>query len=292
MTIEQIQAFLELARCKSISDAAKRLYITQPALGRQLTAMEAELNMQLVFRSNRGVKLTPAGIALEKAFENVMDAYKKGVKEAKQISSGFAMALTIGVLEDLKIADWISSLLDFFEEKYPNIDIHIKRMSFGTLLNELYHGKLDAVISLDVNFLDNEGITCYNIKPYQPAFAVPLNHPLGVRDTLNYSDFKGVPMAIVDMDDCAGGVRHIERQFREHGGFYPNFYFTTSMKDVVFWVETGKKCAVVNMEMKIADSERVKMYPIETRESYYIQLAIKVGNENLALNLLKDYCER
>lgn len=40
MTITQILAFLEVARCKSISEAAKHLYITQPALGRQLNRIE------------------------------------------------------------------------------------------------------------------------------------------------------------------------------------------------------------------------------------------------------------
>ena len=45
MTLVQIQSFLEVARCKNISEAAKHLFITQPTLGRQLTAIENTVEM-------------------------------------------------------------------------------------------------------------------------------------------------------------------------------------------------------------------------------------------------------
>lgn len=68
MTLVQIRYFLEVARCKNISEAEKHLFITQPTLGRQLTAIESELNMQLMIRSNKGIQLTPAGIVLQEEF--------------------------------------------------------------------------------------------------------------------------------------------------------------------------------------------------------------------------------
>ena len=289
MTIFQIQAFLEVARCKNISDAAKHLFMTQPALGRQLTAMEQELNMQLMIRNNRGVKLTPAGIALKESFEKLMVSYKEGVEAAEKASYGFSTTLSIGVLEELRVADLISHLIDYFEQNYPNIDIHIRRMSFGALLDGLYNDSLDAVISLDVNFLGSSELSIMNLRSYIPAFAVPVGHPLASAEQLNYKDFLDVPIAIVDKDDCAEGVKKIEDLFKQYGGFYPKLYFTTSMKDAVSWVEAGKKCAVLNMEMRITDSKRVKMYPIAAEGTYYVQLATKAGNDNQAVRLLLDY---
>ncbi|MCI6018900.1 MAG: LysR family transcriptional regulator [Clostridiales bacterium] len=43
----QIKYFLTAARCMNFTEAAKQLYITQPALSQQITAIESELNMQL-----------------------------------------------------------------------------------------------------------------------------------------------------------------------------------------------------------------------------------------------------
>ena len=61
MTFNHIYYFLECAKCLNFSEAARNLFMTQPALGRQITALEKELNMQLFFRSTHGMKLTPAG---------------------------------------------------------------------------------------------------------------------------------------------------------------------------------------------------------------------------------------
>lgn len=289
MTLAQIQYFLEVARCKNISEAAKHLFITQPTLGRQLTAIESELNMQLMIRSNKGIKLTPAGIVLQEEFEKVMTCYKSGVERAGLASRGFSGTLSIGILEELKIKDLIPPAVDYFDRNYPNIDIEIKRMSFRGLLEGIYHNKLDAAISLDINFPKQSDLEIQNLKPYHPAFAVPIHHRLSKKEHLEYRDFREIPLAIVGKDECAEGVKKIEWLFKKCGGFYPDFYFTDSMKDAVLWVESGKKCAVLNMEMQAADSKLIKMYPFEANDNTWIQFASKAENDNIALRLLKDF---
>ena len=288
MTISQILSFLEVARCKNISEAAKHLYTTQPALGRQLTALETELNMQLMIRSNRGIKLTPAGMALQEEFEQMMEHYKNGISNAERATKGYSGTLSIGVLEELNVMEEIAAIIDYFEQNYPNVNVRIMRRSFGGLLDGLYSGKIDAAISLDVNFYENNDVDLYNIKTFQPAFAVPINHPLAKKESLDFADFKDVPLVIVEKDDCQSGVEFLRKVCRDKGGFYPDLYFTTSQKDAVFWVESGKKCAVLNTSMSIAESKRVKMFPINYDKDVYIQLATKSGNHNFTLHLLKE----
>lgn len=66
MTVDQIRYFLEIAKCRSLLDASKNLHITQPTLSRQMSNIEKDLNVQLFFRTNHGMKLTPAGSAAAK----------------------------------------------------------------------------------------------------------------------------------------------------------------------------------------------------------------------------------
>ena len=56
MTFLEIEAFLKIAQCGSFSAAAEKLYITQPALGRRIRALEEELGYSLFIR-NKGVRL-------------------------------------------------------------------------------------------------------------------------------------------------------------------------------------------------------------------------------------------
>lgn len=58
MNMIQMKYFITAAKCLNFTKAADKLFITQPALSRQIASMEAELNMQLFIRNNRSVRLT------------------------------------------------------------------------------------------------------------------------------------------------------------------------------------------------------------------------------------------
>ncbi len=57
----QIQYFLHLCQTLSVSETARQLYVAQPAVSKQIAALEKELDVVLFDRTNRGVSLTPSG---------------------------------------------------------------------------------------------------------------------------------------------------------------------------------------------------------------------------------------
>lgn len=61
MQINHIEYFLEVARCQSISKAAKNLFITQSTLSTSIATFENELGFKLFTRLRQGVILTPEG---------------------------------------------------------------------------------------------------------------------------------------------------------------------------------------------------------------------------------------
>ena len=61
MTSLQVRYFLHLCGTKSISETARQLFVAQPAVSKQIAALERELGTELFVRTNRGVELTPAG---------------------------------------------------------------------------------------------------------------------------------------------------------------------------------------------------------------------------------------
>lgn len=61
MEIRQLQYFVESARRKSFSQAARFLYTTQPNISKSIQKLEAELQIELFVRGNVGVELTPEG---------------------------------------------------------------------------------------------------------------------------------------------------------------------------------------------------------------------------------------
>lgn len=61
MTLQQLKYVIEIANCGSMNEAAKRLYLSQPSLSGAIKELEEEIGLELFFRSNRGIVISPAG---------------------------------------------------------------------------------------------------------------------------------------------------------------------------------------------------------------------------------------
>lgn len=61
MTIEQLNTFLVVARCQNMSIASEKLFLSQPSVTARIKALEKEMNVVLIERAGRGIKLTDEG---------------------------------------------------------------------------------------------------------------------------------------------------------------------------------------------------------------------------------------
>ena len=77
MTVTQVRYVREIAACGSMTKAAEKFYISQPALSEQMKALEAELGCTLFWRSARGTELTEAGERFCREATPVIRAWEK-----------------------------------------------------------------------------------------------------------------------------------------------------------------------------------------------------------------------
>ncbi|WP_379390512.1 LysR family transcriptional regulator [Paenibacillus lentus] len=85
MNLETLKLFLDIAMLKSISKAAQKSHITQSALSQQLKSWETSLGTELLQRSNKGAKLTEAGVIAEKYAAQICKLYEDMVTEIEQL---------------------------------------------------------------------------------------------------------------------------------------------------------------------------------------------------------------
>lgn len=86
MNLKQLSYFAEVARCGSQTSATQRLNVSQPALGLQIRALEAELGVRLFHRRSRGMDLTAAGEELFGQTEKIL----RQIEEMRQSMRAFA----------------------------------------------------------------------------------------------------------------------------------------------------------------------------------------------------------
>ena len=106
----------------SISIAAKELFISQPAASLQIKALEKELKMELIERSNRGVTPTEAGKVVYKYAENILSLCENMIKDAGECNNNGKKRLTISSCATLGQYALPCSLYEF-SKKFKDIEI-------------------------------------------------------------------------------------------------------------------------------------------------------------------------
>lgn len=187
--------FYEVASSESISDASKRLFITQSAVSKSIKNLEEALNVKLFYRNPKGVKLTDKGEELlfyvEEAFNNLIIAERTMV-ESKTLNKG---KISIGVPSQIG-SFYIFEDIANFHKKYPNIEITIISKTTTQLLKLLEHHEIDFII--DTSPI-NSKIDNLIIKPLievENCFVIKANSSIQAENINSIKDLANYPLVL------------------------------------------------------------------------------------------------
>lgn len=136
------QVFYTVAKCGNISAAASKLYISQPAISKSISKLEAGLNVTLFKRSSRGVTLTMEGEMLFKQVEAAYLALKLGEDNLRKVSELGIGNLSIGVSTTL-CRYILLPYLKTFSKNNPHVRVSIQCQSSNKTIQALENGNLD-----------------------------------------------------------------------------------------------------------------------------------------------------
>ena len=144
VTFRQLSYFAALAQTKSFGGAAARCNISQPALSQQIKELEAILNVQLVERLPRDLRLTRAGEdTLARALPIL--AQIEDLEQSARLRPGRWSALKLGVIPT--VAPYIlPDVLNTLRSGDPGLDIRVREAQTETLIESVLSGRLDAAV--------------------------------------------------------------------------------------------------------------------------------------------------
>lgn len=292
MNTTQIKCFLTLADTLNFTKAAARLYISQPALSRQISTLEQEINCLLFIRDQKSVRLTPAGALLAGELGEIQTSLENLITRVQTISMGYTGTLTIGILEGQWMGEEFTNLYRRFMDTYPNIDFRITQGSFGALRRQLDTGEIDIAITLEFDVAGLEDIVFRPLSRDQAVFAISKKRPLAQKETITFEDLVSETLLVISPEDCRMGVELLFGDLNAQGLRAPSVRYAPNLSTVMLWVEAGLGVGIINHQSNLARNPNVRLISEIPLKDASPCAAWKKGNLNPAIALFDQLMEK
>ncbi|WRH66557.1 MAG: LysR family transcriptional regulator [Planktothrix sp. GU0601_MAG3] len=187
MELRHLKYFVAVAEDLNFSRAAVKLYISQPALSRQIKDLENELSVMLFLRQSDGLKLTEAGKFFLEQAQDILNRSYISVQTIKANYTNQDQPLVIGYIPTI-LQSFLGQTLKSFGLAYPQVIVNFREMSPSEQVKALRDGEIDIAFmgnppdNLEAEFM----IKC--IKKVPIVALLPNQHPLANQPSINLAE--------------------------------------------------------------------------------------------------------
>lgn len=194
MELRTLRYFLTICQEGTMSRAAEVLHITQPALSRQIAALERELGTQLLERHSRSVIPTEKGLYLRRRAEEIVGLANQTEADFAQPDEIVAGTVHIGAGESEGFRV-IAQAVRAFRERYPNVRFCLHSSNAIDLIERLEHGVDDFAVLMNYQNIDR--YDSVRLRPTD-AWGVLMrdDDPLAAQETVGPADLGDAPLIV------------------------------------------------------------------------------------------------
>lgn len=192
MELRQLRYFVAVAETGNISRAAQKMFLTQPALSRQIKALEDEIGQCLLERQAHSIRLTPAGEALLREGRELLQRADEMLDRVR--AAGQSVRLRVGYAPSLA-SGFLSGAVANFSQKHPKARVELFDLSTKEMLAGLENETLDVAITVGQKRGAN-GVKWTPLVRAPWQLAVPRNHPLARRSRVTPEEVAREPLLV------------------------------------------------------------------------------------------------
>ncbi len=239
MNIDVYRNFVQIVEEGSISAAARKVLIAQPALSSQMKSLEQTIGAKLFIRGAQKISVTDAGMILYRRAKDMLAIEDAALKEVSDCAKGRIGTLRLGM--SLVSPDpFINNLLLEFHQSYPDITYEIYEANADPLA-ELLQKKI-----IDVAIIRSKKYTYPLLKP-----VITLNEKITAvyhkstnwfdsEETISIEKFNDIPISTTK------GYRKIVNEVFLRAGITPNFFsVSSSRKCALMWAQNQCAAAIL-----------------------------------------------
>lgn len=247
MELRHLRYFVMLGRELHFAKAAEKLFISQPALSKQIQQLEDEMQVKLLERTKRNVKLTEAGKYLLNESQYIINHLEQVVEAAQRKAEGEEGEVRIGFVGSA-MQNIIPNLLERLNSSHPGIHTSLQELNNKDQLDALLHDKLDiAFVRLETVPKELEKKVVFEDSF---SLVVSQKHSIDKANFESLSQFKNEQFILFSNDYSQEYYDNIMSIFTDHG-FQPKVSHRSVQANSIFrLVEKELGVAIVPSAMQ------------------------------------------
>lgn len=193
LDFKQLESFVTIAKLKSFSKAADKLYLTQPTISNHIHLLESELGTILFNRTNKNITLTRAGDIL---YEYAISILNK--KEHAYFSLNAFKGKIEGILEisssSIPELYYLTDMICQFSKVYPDVKYNLMKYDTKQVLDKIQNGEIDfGIVGAKKDIPQLEYI---DVMDDEIALVLPVTGQLSKFDTMSFEDLLSLPIVL------------------------------------------------------------------------------------------------
>jgi LysR family cyn operon transcriptional activator len=255
MELRHLRYFVNVADAGSVSKAALRVHITQPALSRQIRDLETELGLRLFDRVGRRIRLTAEGQDLLGLSRDVLARAEALGERARALTAGAVGRLRVGATSQT-LQSVVAGFLAEYRRAWPGVELTLTEAGGVRLLDLLAHGDLDLAVG---GILPGARFGSRLLFPIRLLAVAAAGRRWTKRSTIEVVELADEPLLLLDADfgtrqlfDAARRITHL----RSH-----DVMESREVHSLITLAEAGYGIAVVPSTVRFT-SRRIRIKPI------------------------------
>lgn len=250
--LEYFKVFYYTAKCGNLTKAAGELAISQPAVSQALKQLERSLDVELFYRSSKGVRLTAEGELLFSYVEKGYEQIELGVQKVRQMQNMELGEIRIGA-SDMTLRFYLLPFLEKFHEQYPKIKIVVTNAPTPQTLETLRAGRIDFCI-VSTPFGEMGDLEVLPVREIEDVFVAGRRFTSYKNKTLDFQELENLPLICLEKNTSTRKYMD-EFMAKNNVRIQPEFELATSDMIVQFVRRNlGVGCVVKDFAKDYVDS--------------------------------------
>lgn len=220
MELRHLRYFVATAEELNITRAATRLRVSQPPLSRQIRDLEDEVGTALFDRSNRRLKLTPAGEYFLKEAKIILLHTQRAARVAKATAMGQAGQIRIAFVSPLG-GMFLPRIARAFRQRFPLFDVDLLEMVPRMQLDALLDNQADLAFVALPEVESADGFAFEPVMDVQLRLALSKDHPLAKLTRIPMAKLREQPFVVLQRS-AAPKTHDLLVRLCRSAGFEPN----------------------------------------------------------------------